>query len=312
MLSSYLGRQYLIFLLVMAGIGCQSIDDIPLATEQLYHDTEIYLDAVAVINGAVMAVGGKTFTEARAIHYDILSEQIATDSIGPKRVFGLTATTDGLLGCGLDGLMYYYDGITDSFELIRSSEWQVMRDVMVHQDTIYVVAGKSLGSGYLYRLRQDYTLIDVTIIDQEPSAVVASRCGHPVVSVYGGMYIYIDDVWQIVDTPADFYTDVATDGAGQLLAVGLAGTIIESTDCGLTWTELVGSGRYRGLETIVYGDEHWYAGGTDGLLLRTTNRGLDWTDYRFEIAEDITDLLPYGGHLYASTLQGSMLRCSIP
>lgn len=104
-----------------------------------------------------------------------------------------------------------------------------------------------------------------------------------------------------------FLRDVATDGAGLVVAVGDFGAVLRSTDGGLTWSEgNVQPGTPTGrLEEVEFCGTTCLAAG-DGIW-RSADGGLTWS--RTDTATQVEDLCTLGGGLaWAVTLHGDVLR----
>ncbi len=89
-----------------------------------------------------------------------------------------------------------------------------------------------------------------------------------------GIWWSTDDGLNWTDTEtAGSYTAVASDGTGNVLAVGEMGTLVRSTDNGETFTALTGNGTdYRSVAAT--GANTWVVGGVDRTLLSLDDQGV--------------------------------------
>ncbi|MBI5216775.1 MAG: T9SS type A sorting domain-containing protein [Ignavibacteriae bacterium] len=90
--------------------------------------------------------------------------------------------------------------------------------------------------------------------------------------------------WQSVypyPTGNDLY-DVHAFDANNIIAIGDGGTLVRSTDGGLTWRANIKiGGKFGGLRSMSFQGSVGIAVGRLGALLKTTNSGFDWQDKSF-------------------------------
>ena len=86
-------------------------------------------------------------------------------------------------------------------------------------------------------------------------------------------------VWQNPLPQGNELTDVCFVDASHGWAVGLFGTILATSDGGVTWTSQA-SGTYQTLYTVCFVDtSHGWAAGYQGTILSTTDGGATWIPY---------------------------------
>lgn len=71
-------------------------------------------------------------------------------------------------------------------------------------------------------------------------------------------------------------TSVASDGAGNWVAVGASGKIATSSD-GITWTQRTSGFSTTNISWVAYGGGTWVATGASGKLSYSTDSGVTWT-----------------------------------
>ena len=115
---------------------------------------------------------------------------------------------------------------------------------------------------------------DVYMIDQSTAVVVGGTLMPTVLRTSDG-----GANWQTISTPANSYLGgVAFLDANRGVAVGVGGTIIRTTDAGLTWS-LQASNTTNSLRAVRFNSStgEGIAVGTSGTILRTTDAGISWT-----------------------------------
>jgi photosystem II stability/assembly factor-like uncharacterized protein len=90
---------------------------------------------------------------------------------------------------------------------------------------------------------------------------------------------FLPTIWNVVSNSSFGTTNInaiATDGAGQFVAVGSSGKVATSNDVSTSWTQQVSGFTGSNIYSIAYGDDQYIIGGSSGKMA-TSPDGINWT-----------------------------------
>ncbi len=284
-------------------------DDQEVIPHDILHQStldDVALDAVAVTSdGTVLAVGGRSY------EFGYIVRNTTGGQEGPKRFFTLQEQDSTWVATGIDG--YWYE-LTDSQStaIDRSPIFKPIRDFAFdHGGDGLAVSVNDIGTWEIYTLGSDFSTSIDTVLEHELLGV-STACGG-IVCGYGGLFKQYATGWQYKSTPADFYSDIAVADEG-LYAVGLGGQVINSNDCGETWTSVYKTNgtlsQLPQLEAIAYRDGYFAIAGDDAII--TSTDGSNWQVYTTDTPYHFSDVAISHDKLYLTTYGGALIAVDRP
>ncbi|MCY1304207.1 Ycf48-like protein [compost metagenome] len=115
--------------------------------------------------------------------------------------------------------------------------------------------------------------------------------------------------WALLSTPfsSTNVQAVATDKAGNWVAVGENGKIARSTDNGATWA-LVSVTNYGNLSSVDTNATAWVVGAAGGTLIRSTDAGATWTEVTGDFGLTQVDDVAFGEDEWIAVQPARALR----
>lgn len=233
-----------------------------------------------------------------------------------KSLYALSYNGQQVYAAGYDGkILIRQPG--GAWESVQTDAWEWFQQIQfTGQDKGFVCAGEGYRAGRLYRTDAtgrislvdsfEFQLADVRFAD----ATLGYACGYGAVlrSSDGG------DSWQLLDVQGDFFKSISCIGSTDIWIAGYNGSIFHSGDAGRSWERQRDGNnpllkKYR-LRAILFRDRHTgYAAGDGGLLLKTTDGGEHWSEFRKKTDKDLKCMsLHPDGSLWVGGAGGTVLH----
>ena len=188
---------------------------------------------------------------------------------------------------------------------------------ILNEDLVIIVGGHNFDRGNIWITKgRSAELISIdTTGEYEFMDVERSSDGRIHVAGYGIMQ-YSDDQggsWEISDIQGDFFQAVDFPSPETGYAVGLFGTIIKSSNNGVTW-EKIRNGNSIFTSDLAFRDVEFqdedsgFVVGHDGLFWRTENGGEDWEVIVNVPVWDYTNIQILNDHAYLSARGGHVIK----
>ena len=252
-------------------------------------------------------MGGETWSKAVALETQDGGQTWQAQTIGDKQIYDLTFDPQGTgYAVGNDGLLYVKAPDERDWEVVRLARWDSHQGVAVSGSEALIVSGIAYSGGIIQRIFPNYSSVVLDTFENELSAIEYSDSTTVHVVGYGLILRSTNggDDWTASSAQGDFFRDVHFPTSQIGYVVGYAGSILKTTDAGLSWEWL-----RRGDALLVKNEffravhfadtERGYIVGDQGLFWRTLDGGENWqVDQNFPEV-DFFDVaaLPTGGCL---------------
>lgn len=275
----------LLYLALLAFLSCGK-EKISLTWEELDSGVFSNLSGVHFTSPDTgYAVGGDTWLLGLTLQTNDGGQNWQVDSFSNKQLFGLDFTPDGLgLTVGIDGYLFEKPQTATSWKFHRLPRWKILRDAAFSSTgESTVVGGEAFDYGILMTLNANYGTITTDTFANQLNAVCYSDALTAHAVGYGIILRTTDGgrEWVLGEETGDFFRSVHFPSSTTGYVVGYNGSILKSTDAGLTW-ESLRSGDAIGVKDIPFQVVHFtsedrgYIAGDGGVLWRTENGGEDW------------------------------------
>jgi hypothetical protein len=281
----------ILFTTCQTGDDPESLQVIPLPTTDILYALDVSPD------NQVTLVGGYVWERGIAVYTDIYGHDAVVDTFSNKGQHDLLRDSKSqLITVGTDGYLFVNDGLSRDWQFKRLSHWDILHNILEVDEGYLASGGKSYEQGYVY-LINDQFVIDTAIYTGHEIADIARSGTGRLVSVGWGTIQYADDGgknWKTTDNEGDFFSSVVFTDSNTGFITGFNGTLLTSSDDGLTWSdyrgEIKGNG-YNSFRKIKYlGNGELIITGNNGKIWRSMNEGKDWTYFRLSTRADLYDI----------------------
>jgi photosystem II stability/assembly factor-like uncharacterized protein len=231
-------------------------------------------------------------------------------------LFGISQAPGGILyTCGYDGKALYSTDTGKTWIFKQLVYQPYKRVVFTSADKGIVIGGISFEEGFMERINGQgeqlswdslrYELNDILMLNNHTGFI----CG------YGVMMRTDDggDTWQILNVKGDNFNAISYCN-NEIWVCGYNGSIIHSTNMGLTWEKLrngndITNTSYH-LDGILFKDAmNGWAVGEKGVVLHSDDGGRHWSEYHNFTSNDLHSIaLAPNGNIIVAGDKGTILR----
>lgn len=288
----YLGNTILFIVLLTALYGCGKGKAEWKDVQKLESYTTNRLNKVYFADSKTgFVVGGNRFLEADILttHDGGNTWSFASLPEAGKILNSITMSTSGrLVAVGIDGKTLISGDTGRTWKFTQLNPWYTYKDVFVKSDnSALITGGHSFNSGMLTRTDTngnstgyDSISIEINKIEMQDNMEGYLACfGTVKKTTDGGL------TWKFLDVKNDNFTGISVHNRTKIWICGIAGSIYYSPDAGTTWQKqrngnAIANKNYA-LKDILFQDETTgWAVGEKGLVIRTTDGGKNWKEYR--------------------------------
>lgn len=295
-------RVLIVFLVLLVLYSCGK-DATDVEFIRLSSGTTQDLSSIDIYDGELIAVGGDVFFQGVALQGRD-QNWITLDSLSDKRLFGIDCNQEYCAAVGQDGYYYIYTE-EDGWTFIRLAEWDFQRAISITPEHSVSVSGKSFELGHIYHFTKDHVLDTVITLEPQMQDVAAVNDQTFVAVGYGTILRSNDGGynWTYIDQEGDFYHSVDFVDERHGIIVGQAGSILITTDGGLTWEVTkspasLSSSRDHFLSVKYINQDDIYIVGDNGLLWHSTDAGANWDAMKVNTNHNLNDFVELDGKLY--------------
>ncbi len=229
--------------------------------------------------------GGSTWTNTQ-IEAKMLEDIAFVDSVG------FAVGVDGKIASTING--------GDSWSSFQSPGWTDLHSIKAADINSWVsVGGIAWHRGVVHTSLDRGLSWHLDTLDQELRVIHMIDAQNGFAAGYGTIIKTANTAvdWEHTGADGDFFIDLDFPSASVGYAVGYNGSILKTTDGGLSWdTQRNPTARKQiYLEAVSFVDEQeGYAVGRKGVFLKTTNGGKKWQQVDTGTKEDLYDVWPFG------------------
>jgi hypothetical protein len=213
-------------------------------------------------------------------------------------VDGITTTLGALLGYGWNDSVFFISA--DKAVMSDKPDLVLKYGVYSPGDIIFSACAQSpnseqprrtimVGSRIMQGAGEGY--IPTTLLSGVPTSHLRAACwvntaGNNRFVAVGddGLIMYSDTAapdsnWSVATSgTTEHLYGVCADASGVVVAVGANGTVLRSTDAGVTWAAAAVPGTTRTMRGVATEGTNWIAAGNDGRVIRSTDDGDNWSE----------------------------------
>src|SRR5690606_36488000 len=239
---------------------------------------------------------------------------------GNKAVYAVAAAENKVLAAGFDGKVFRYDEADKSWSYMQTNWWEWFQGICSTANAnSFVVVGIGYQHGRILKMDEegvvlqadsfDFELTDVTFIDDN----TGFTCG------YGALLKTSNGghTWQQLNIKGDFYKSLFYKADGSIWTVGYNGSIIHSTDNGMTWEKSRRGGnimkkQWRLRDIAFWNTQEGIAVGDKGLVVYTHDGGQNWQELNSLVSADLNSVSfqPHGVAWIAGA-EGTLIRMKL-
>ena len=227
-------RRYLLFCIICVfSLGCEKSTDKDVTLINFPNNADI--NKIVEHNNSVILIGGNSWTYGVISKYDNQSIQLLEET--DKELMALSSSGDHLYAAGFNGYLYE---LGDQIRFFRHDQGQIARDILIDNELLYLVGGKSYAIGYITIFNEDKRI------------------------VYN------------LDFPFELRS--ITKLGDNLFAAGF-GALMQSQNGGIGWKKLAPSGDFF-VSLVKVNEDICFLIGQEGLIYKSENGGTNWSSFR--------------------------------
>ena len=245
-------RLYLLFCIICVfSLGCEKSTDKDVTLINFPNDADI--NKIVEHNNSVILIGGKSWTYGVISKYENQSIQLLEET--DKELMALRSSGDHLYAVGFNGYLYELD---DQIRFFRHDQGQIARDILIDNELLYLVGGKSYAIGYITIFNEDKVIIDNHNFPFELRSIIKLR--------------------------------------DNLFAAGF-GALMQSKNGGAGWTKLAPAGDFF-VSLVKVNEDICFLIGQEGLIYKSENGGTNWSSFRAKSNKQINGARIFGNTLF--------------
>ncbi len=278
-----------IFLFILAGLFFHSCmkEELEISWAELSIPSDLDMESLVFINRDTgYVVGGDRWNYGELLYTKDGGANWIVDSFTNKKIFDIQYSSDGIAtAVGIDGYFFSSNDF-DRWKSLRLPYWSPLNSVFFQtRHKGVAVGGVSFGSGWIATFGENGNLIEWDTTFQHELSDVYFSDPETVHAVGYGIVLRSEDAgitWTTADIQGDFFRAVHFPTPEVGYAVGFSGTIIKTTDAGLSWQKirngnniLVSNLPFR--DVFFLDEDTGYIVGHNGTFRKTINGGENWT-----------------------------------
>jgi photosystem II stability/assembly factor-like uncharacterized protein len=308
----------LFFFCLLFFFSCKK-ETIEVIWEELASGTSDNLSAVHFTDeNSGHIIGGKTWYNGIYLQTKDGGATWAVDNFADKQLFGLYFNANNIgYTVGIDG--YLFSSSDDSHEQwIRQSipRPDILRDVCFNnRNEGVLVGGVAFAQGVIMVVDTNYATLHVDTFLNQLNAVCYSDDNTIHVAGYGIIFRSVDGgtTWIENEVSGDFFQSISFPSPTTGYIVGYNGTILKTTDKGITWKNLRRGDAIgipdKPFTAVHFADElYGYIVGEKGLCWRTIDGGEHWQIVKGLPGFDFSDVYMINDKVYIVGESGGILR----
>jgi hypothetical protein len=297
-------RHSVILALLLCSVACAKPDNLPFIKIEVPSNDDLQDVVVDRSSNQIYVYPGYVWSRCTEVKLDESYGSITVDTISDKALFDIYKDSkDVQLGVGTDGYLYTKEGGDKNWIFHRMSHWDILHKIVEKPNGYIAAGGKAFETGYLYHINQNYQIDSVQYFGHE-IADITNITGDIWLTVgWGNIQRSIDGgkSWQILDIEGDLFLSAVFVNAQHGWIIGANGTLLETNDAGLNWTEskssLKGSGFDSFTKMSILGDRRLVILGTNGRLWLSED-GNQWQDMVLDTSSDLKGITHLVGDKY--------------
>lgn len=297
------------FLFFLSGCNDSSTIDFELTTTNSPFDFHSIIKHKSTLYATGGDIWNKSYmlTSANGINWSI-------DSLTNKSLFDLYSNNQTLYGVGNDG--YIFSGNPD-LKLTRTEHWGMLRAFTESSDGFVAAGGKDFNKGWIYKVNSELKVDTTHLFPNEILDINCNRTNQCIACGYGIILTSVNSgtAWKRSSENGDYYNSIARNNNDDIFIVGYNGTIIKSTDQGVSWDKLKNGhsplANNKPFRAIKFHDSTGIIVGDNGLVWISIDDGNIWNDISIKTDLDLFDFEFMDSKIIAVSEKGKILSIEI-
>ncbi len=308
--------KFILYLLPLCFLACGP-ETIPVLVETSFKDNKLPLQDIVFINDSVgYAIGGHTWSSGIILSTHNGGINWQTDTTFSPALLSITKWGDSMvIAVGYSGNLFI-NKHDKGWYGVRLFNWSEFKEIAVTPDQdMYIGTGSSFHGGTIIHVNKWFNIDTIYNTDNEIKSVVNSGKDELVAVGYGAIFNSHDKgkTWIRNRQDGDYYQKLVFPTEKTGYTVGFAGSILKTTDGGLSWKHLQRSknnsfGNEPFLNVAYKNENTIYVCGQEGTLWKTEDGGENWQQFENFTDDHLTGIAITGNLIWLSSSSGKIYK----